>query len=158
MTMLSFAVLIVVAGQTGDRIEISTGLAKRSPFLSIAMLLAMASLAGIPFTTGFLGKFFIFDAAIRQHQNHAARRRCHHGRMRFLLLPEGRAGDVLGNVGQHRTHRAERLVPRDHDSFDGRHHRPGRLPATNFGCVATATRCRFVDAVKRPQSLSSTFQ
>jgi NADH-quinone oxidoreductase subunit N len=28
----------------------------------------MASLAGIPFTAGFLGKFFIFDAAIRQQQ------------------------------------------------------------------------------------------
>ncbi len=68
MTMLSFAVLIVVAGQTGDRIEDFNGLATRSPFLSFAMLLAMASLAGIPFTAGFLGKFFIFDAAIRQHQ------------------------------------------------------------------------------------------
>ena len=32
------------------------------------MLMAMASLAGVPFTAGFLGKFFIFDAAIRQHQ------------------------------------------------------------------------------------------
>ena len=28
----------------------------------------MASLAGVPFTAGFLGKFFIFDAAIRQGQ------------------------------------------------------------------------------------------
>ncbi|MGI9088069.1 MAG: NADH-quinone oxidoreductase subunit N [Chthoniobacterales bacterium] len=68
MTMLSFAVLIVVAAQTGDRIEDFNGLAQRSPFLSFAMLLAMASLAGVPFTAGFLGKFFIFDAAVRQHQ------------------------------------------------------------------------------------------
>ena len=28
----------------------------------------MISLAGVPFTAGFLGKFFIFDAAVRQHQ------------------------------------------------------------------------------------------
>ena len=28
----------------------------------------MASLAGVPFTAGFFGKFFIFDAAIRHHQ------------------------------------------------------------------------------------------
>ena len=28
----------------------------------------MLSLAGIPLTGGFFGKFFIFDAAIRQHQ------------------------------------------------------------------------------------------
>jgi NADH-quinone oxidoreductase subunit N len=68
MTILSFAVLVVVASHAGDRIEDFNGLAQRSKFLSFAMLLAMASLAGIPFTAGFLGKFFIFDAAIRQHQ------------------------------------------------------------------------------------------
>ena len=44
------------------------GLAKRSPFLAFAMLIAMASLAGLPFTAGFLGKFYIFNAAIAQQQ------------------------------------------------------------------------------------------
>ncbi len=68
MTLLSFAVLVVVANQTGDNIEDFSGLAKRSPFLAFAMLVAMASLAGVPFTAGFLGKFYIFDAALRQHQ------------------------------------------------------------------------------------------
>ena len=32
------------------------------------MLIAMASLAGVPFTAGFLGKFFIFYAAVAQRQ------------------------------------------------------------------------------------------
>ncbi|MEO5719364.1 MAG: NADH-quinone oxidoreductase subunit N [Chthoniobacterales bacterium] len=68
MTLLSFAVLIVVENAGGDRIEDCAGLAKRSPFLAFAMLIGMISLAGVPFTAGFLGKFFIFDAAIRQHQ------------------------------------------------------------------------------------------
>jgi NADH-quinone oxidoreductase subunit N len=68
MTLLSFAVLIVVAKQTGEKVDDFNGLAKRSPFLAFAMLIAMTSLAGVPFTAGFLGKFFIFDAAIRQHQ------------------------------------------------------------------------------------------
>lgn len=68
MTILSFAVLVVVANQAGDEIEDFNGLATRSPFLSFAMLIGMASLAGVPFTAGFLGKFFIFDAAIRQHE------------------------------------------------------------------------------------------
>ncbi|MDQ6809709.1 MAG: NADH-quinone oxidoreductase subunit N [Verrucomicrobiota bacterium] len=68
MTMLSFAVLVVVGQQTGDEIKDFNGLAKRSPFLAFAMLLAMASLAGVPFTVGFLGKFYIFDAAVRTHQ------------------------------------------------------------------------------------------
>ena len=68
MTLLSFAVLTVVGGTAGDQIENFAGLAKRSPFLAFAMLIGMVSLAGVPFTAGFLGKFFIFDAAIRQHQ------------------------------------------------------------------------------------------
>lgn len=68
MTLLSFFVLAVVAKQTGDNIEDFNGLSKRSPFLAFAMLIAMASLAGLPFTAGFLGKFYIFNAAIAQHQ------------------------------------------------------------------------------------------
>jgi NADH-quinone oxidoreductase subunit N len=68
MTLLSFAVLVIVAQQTGDRISDFDGLAKRSPFLAFAMLIGMVSLAGVPFTAGFLGKFFIFYAAIAQRQ------------------------------------------------------------------------------------------
>src|ERR1700730_16897598 len=68
MTLLSFAVLIIVAKQAGERISDFDGLAKRSPFLAFAMLIAMVSLAGVPFTAGFFGKFFIFAAAIAQHQ------------------------------------------------------------------------------------------
>jgi NADH-quinone oxidoreductase subunit N len=68
MTLLSFAVLIIVAQTTGEQIADFDGLARRSPFLAFAMLIGMASLAGIPFTAGFLGKFFIFYAALAQHQ------------------------------------------------------------------------------------------
>src|SRR5437868_10334392 len=68
MTLLSFAVLVVVSKETGDNIEDFNGLAQRSPFLAFAMLMAMASLAGLPFTAGFLGKFYIFNAAIAHHQ------------------------------------------------------------------------------------------
>jgi NADH-quinone oxidoreductase subunit N len=68
MTLLSFAVLIIVAQQTGDEISDFDGLAKRSPFLAFAMLVGMVSLAGVPFTAGFLGKFYIFYAAVLQRQ------------------------------------------------------------------------------------------
>ncbi|MEO6871597.1 MAG: NADH-quinone oxidoreductase subunit N [Chthoniobacterales bacterium] len=68
MTLLSFAVMIVVANYGGEEIADYAGLAKRSPFLAGAMLVGMLSLAGVPFTAGFLGKFFIFDAAIRHHE------------------------------------------------------------------------------------------
>jgi NADH-quinone oxidoreductase subunit N len=68
MTLLSFAVLIIVAQNTGDEISVFDGLAKRAPFLAFAMLIAMASLAGLPFTAGFFGKFFIFVSAVGQKQ------------------------------------------------------------------------------------------
>jgi NADH-quinone oxidoreductase subunit N len=68
MTLLSFAVLIIVAQQTGEEISDFDGLAKRSPFLAFAMLIGMVSLAGVPFTAGFLGKFYIFYAAVQQRQ------------------------------------------------------------------------------------------
>jgi NADH-quinone oxidoreductase subunit N len=68
MTLLSFAVLIIVSQQTGEDIADFDGLAKRSPFLAFAMLIGMVSLAGLPFTAGFLGKFYIFYAAVFQRQ------------------------------------------------------------------------------------------
>jgi NADH-quinone oxidoreductase subunit N len=68
MTLLSFAVLIIVAQQTGEEISDFDGLARRSPFLAFAMLVGMVSLAGVPFTAGFLGKFYIFYTAVLQRQ------------------------------------------------------------------------------------------
>src|SRR5438067_3191223 len=68
MTLLSFAVLVIVGQQTGDRIDDFDGLGQRSPFLAFAMLIAMASLAGVPLTAGFFGKFLIFMAAVAQQQ------------------------------------------------------------------------------------------
>src|SRR5213592_4039196 len=68
MTLLSFAVLVIVAQQTGEEITDFDGLARRSPFLAFAMLIGMVSLAGVPFTAGFLGKFYIFYTAVLQRQ------------------------------------------------------------------------------------------
>jgi NADH-quinone oxidoreductase subunit N len=59
--------LLVVAENTGgDEISRFNGLSKRSPLLAGAMLLSMASLAGIPFTAGFIGKLLIFYVAIKE--------------------------------------------------------------------------------------------
>ncbi len=69
MTLLSFFVMIVVANYSaGDDIADFNGLSKRSPFLAFAMLMAMVSLAGLPFTAGFMGKFLVFQVAIEQKQ------------------------------------------------------------------------------------------
>jgi len=66
MTFLAFLVMAVVSTSVGgDDISHFAGLARRSPWLAGAMLIAMLSLAGIPFTAGFLGKLFIFAVAIQ---------------------------------------------------------------------------------------------
>jgi NADH-quinone oxidoreductase subunit N len=41
------------------------GLARRSPFLAAMMLLFMVALTGIPPTGGFVGKFYLFAAAVK---------------------------------------------------------------------------------------------
>ena len=105
MTLLSFMVMIVIANHSaGDDIADFNGLAKRSPFLAFAMLVAMASLAGVPFTAGFLGKLLVFAVALAHKQYLLCGHRHRHGRLRLLLLPAGGARDVLP-VGRHREGR-----------------------------------------------------
>jgi len=61
----AFAVVILVSNLTGsDDREAFYGLSRRSPWLALAMMLALLSLGGIPPTAGFFGKFFIFRAAV----------------------------------------------------------------------------------------------
>jgi NADH-quinone oxidoreductase subunit N len=67
MTLLAFLVLCVVNAQAGgDDIAHFNGLGQRSPLLAFGLLVAMLSLAGVPFTAGFLGKFMVFRDAIAQ--------------------------------------------------------------------------------------------
>ncbi len=64
MTLLCFAVLVVINRSTGsDDLKAFDGLHRRSPFLAFALVIGVASLAGVPLTAGFLGKFFVFMAA-----------------------------------------------------------------------------------------------
>jgi len=64
MTFVAFAVMGLVYRAVGsDDIAAYNGLGKRSPFLALMLLVALASLAGVPFTMGFLAKFFVFAAA-----------------------------------------------------------------------------------------------
>ena len=69
MTLLSFLVLVIVTAQGGsDDIVSFNGLSKRSPFLAFGLLVAMMSLAGVPLTAGFLGKFLVFKVAFETRQ------------------------------------------------------------------------------------------
>jgi len=48
-----------------DEIEDYNGLNRRSPFLAASMLLFLLSLAGVPPLAGFIGKIYLFIAAMR---------------------------------------------------------------------------------------------
>ena len=60
-----FAVVIILENKLGTaNIADYAGLIRRSPFLSFALLIFFLSLIGIPPTGGFMGKLFVFGAAI----------------------------------------------------------------------------------------------
>jgi NADH-quinone oxidoreductase subunit N len=63
----AFAVVITVGNAIGsDEIEDYNGLNRRSPFLAFAMLVFLLSLAGVPPLAGFIGKLYIFVAAVKE--------------------------------------------------------------------------------------------
>src|SRR3954463_2004751 len=69
MQLGAFAVIVVLRRQdvAGEELKDFSGLAFRNPFAAFAMLLFMLSLGGIPPTAGFMGKFWLFSAAIDAH-------------------------------------------------------------------------------------------
>ncbi|HEV3057349.1 MAG TPA: NADH-quinone oxidoreductase subunit N [Vicinamibacterales bacterium] len=66
MQLGAFAVVVLLRRQDviGDELKDFSGLHVRHPFAAFAMLLFMLSLGGIPPTAGFMGKFWLFGAAI----------------------------------------------------------------------------------------------
>ena len=63
----AFAIVIAVGNLiNSDEIEDYRGLNRRSPFLAFAMLVFLLSLAGVPPLAGFIGKLYIFVAAIKE--------------------------------------------------------------------------------------------
>lgn len=62
-----FAIVIALENKLGTaEIADYAGLLRRSPFFSIALLVFLLSLIGIPPTGGFMGKLFVFGAALDQ--------------------------------------------------------------------------------------------
>ena len=53
----------VVVNDESDSIEGLKGLGKRNPLLAVVLFVAVLSLAGIPITAGFFGKYMVFSAA-----------------------------------------------------------------------------------------------
>jgi NADH-quinone oxidoreductase subunit N len=66
MQLGAFMVIVLMRRENviGDELKDLTGLSSRRPVAAFAMLLFMLSLGGIPPTAGFMGKFWLFGAAI----------------------------------------------------------------------------------------------
>jgi NADH-quinone oxidoreductase subunit N len=68
-SIVAFGALILVRQQTGtDNFDGFNGLAKKNPFLAFVLTVSMLSLAGIPLTAGFIGKFYMFSEALSQYK------------------------------------------------------------------------------------------
>ena len=67
MSFICFLVIIKVA-QDGNNIQIAqlAGLHGRAPLLSVALMVGVFSLGGLPPTIGFTGKFLVFTAAMQK--------------------------------------------------------------------------------------------
>ncbi|MBN1571369.1 MAG: NADH-quinone oxidoreductase subunit N [Acidobacteria bacterium] len=68
MNLLAFSIVLSLS-RAGDRnvfLKDYAGLARKAPLAAAALSLALISLAGIPLTGGFMGKFYLFSAAIEK--------------------------------------------------------------------------------------------
>jgi NADH-quinone oxidoreductase subunit N len=70
-TLSAFGVVTLMSSPFGERdaaqIYDYRGLFWRRPFLTSILTVAMLSLAGIPLTAGFIGKFYIIATGVNQH-------------------------------------------------------------------------------------------
>ncbi|MGA6163455.1 NADH-quinone oxidoreductase subunit NuoN [Amycolatopsis magusensis] len=65
-TLAAFGVVSLVRDSNGEATHLSAwaGLAKRSPLVAGVFTFLLLALAGIPLTSGFVGKFVVFEAAL----------------------------------------------------------------------------------------------
>jgi NADH-quinone oxidoreductase subunit N len=66
MNVAAFAVIVARERETplGDDISSLNGIGASRPLLAWPMTIAMLALAGFPATAGFIGKFYLIDAAV----------------------------------------------------------------------------------------------
>lgn len=69
MNIGAFTVIILLGrkGEENEDIDSYAGLAARHPFIALCMSIFLLSLTGIPPLAGFMGKFYVFSAAIKTH-------------------------------------------------------------------------------------------
>ncbi len=65
MGAFGLVVMLSRRGTVGDRVEDFRGLRRTNPAAAAAMLVFLLSLAGIPCTSGFIGKWWLFGSAVK---------------------------------------------------------------------------------------------
>ncbi len=67
-TICAFACFLIVSEQNQDEgLAAFNGLGKKQPLVAAAMAISMLSLAGIPPTAGFFGKYFLFASVFQEY-------------------------------------------------------------------------------------------
>jgi len=68
MNIGAFAIIILVGkkGESNGNVQDFAGLGSKHPVLAAAMALFLFSLAGMPPTAGFIGKFYLFSGAVQK--------------------------------------------------------------------------------------------
>jgi NADH-quinone oxidoreductase subunit N len=68
MNLVAFSIILSFSRKGDSRVYLDdyAGLGRKAPFAAAALTLSLASLAGIPLTGGFIGKFYLFSAAIQK--------------------------------------------------------------------------------------------
>jgi NADH-quinone oxidoreductase subunit N len=68
MNLVAFGIILSFSKKGDERVYLDdyAGLGRQAPFAAAALSLALISLAGIPLTGGFIGKFYLFGAAIQK--------------------------------------------------------------------------------------------
>ena len=129
MNMAAFAVIVARERETdlGDSISAVTGLGRERPLLAWPLTIAMLGLAGIPATAGFIGKFYLIDAAVAAATPGWDRDR---DRLDDLarLLPAGDRGDVDARGARVRGRRRTRARPAPAPPGAGRYRRSRAAP------------------------------
>jgi NADH-quinone oxidoreductase subunit N len=68
MNLVAFSIILSFSQKGDSKVNLDdyAGLGRRAPFAAAALSLALISLAGIPLTGGFMGKLYLFSAAIQK--------------------------------------------------------------------------------------------
>lgn len=127
MTLGTFACILLMRrqGRYVESINDLSGLSRRQPMMALALAICMFSLAGIPPLAGFIGKFYVFKAAVDA------------GLVWFAVI-----GVVLSVVGAYYYLRIVKLMYFDEpaEAFDARVH----TPSASVAAVTAALLLFFV--------------